>query len=57
MASIAQGYELLPLLTARSDFHTYNSPPAKNLCHLPRQRRDLWKPITPNGICKSAFYI
>ena len=23
----------------------------KNLCHLPRQRRDLWKPITPNGIC------
>ena len=29
----------------------------RKICHLPRQRRDLWKPITPNGICKSAFYI
>ena len=29
--------------------------PAKDLCHLPRQGRDLWKPITPNGICANPW--
>ena len=39
------GYGLLPL------WGVPINAPAKDLCHLPRQGRDLWKPITPNGIC------